>query len=81
MEVDRIRRRFVELSVRAAEEAADLVRELVDDLAEEFGQPPVPDLGPAVIPDQLTVLVFDTYAAGLGSDLTERLTALRRSLP
>ncbi len=81
MEVDRIRRRFTELSVRAAEEAAGLVRRLLDELAEQLGQPSVPDLGPAVIPDQLAVLVFDIYAAGGGSDLTERLTALRRSLP
>lgn len=56
-------------------------RPLLDHLTERLGQPPVPDLGPAVIPDQLAVLVYDTHAAGLGSELAERLAALRRSLP
>ena len=42
----------------------------------------VPDLGPAVLPDQLRVMVHDWRAAGLPEeDLAHRLTALRRSLP
>ncbi|HET7279946.1 MAG TPA: hypothetical protein VFJ22_17860 [Dermatophilaceae bacterium] len=52
------------------------VRLLVESLAGE----PVPDLGPGVVMDQLTVMVFDTCAAGRCEELTERLADLRRSL-
>ena len=40
----------------------------------------VPDLGPAVVVDQLTVLVWDAYAAGRGHGIPELLTAARREL-
>jgi hypothetical protein len=40
----------------------------------------VPDLGPAVVMDQLTVLVYDACAAGVGDRLAERLADLRRTL-
>jgi hypothetical protein len=41
---------------------------------------PVPDLGPAVVVDQLAVLVWDAYAAGRGDGIPERLVAARRAL-
>lgn len=42
---------------------------------------PLPDLGPAVVMDQLRVVVFDAVATGDGppADLAERLAALRLS--
>ena len=40
----------------------------------------VPDLGPAVVVDQLAVLVWDAYAAGRGHGIPELLTAARREL-
>jgi hypothetical protein len=40
----------------------------------------VPDLGPAVVVDQLTVLVWDAYATGHGHGIPELLTAARREL-
>ena len=62
--------------------AAAVARVVADeDLGARLGRGPVPDLGPAVVPDQLTVLVFDAYLAGLGSGVRSRLTALRRGLP
>ena len=80
-ELARIRRRFTELTVPAAGDGMRRARPLLDRLTDRLGQPPVPDLGPAAVPDQLAVLVFDAYAAGMGSDLAVQLAALRRSLP
>ena len=40
----------------------------------------VPDLGPAVVVDQLSVLVWDAYAQGNGDGIPEQLTGLRRAL-
>ena len=61
---------------------AALVQALADAVAEERGSDPqqVPDLGPAVVMDQLTVLVWDACAAGLGADLEARLATLRGTL-
>ncbi len=45
---------------------------------------PVPDLGTAVLVDQLAVVVWDACAAegsAPAAHLTEQLTALRRALP
>jgi hypothetical protein len=81
VELDRIRRRFGELSVADAQEAMRLARPLLDRLGIGLGHAPVPDLGPAVVPDQLTVLVHDAYRLGHGDGLAERLSELRRSLP
>jgi hypothetical protein len=81
VELERIRRRFTELSVTAAAEGARQVRPMLDSLSARLGLPPVPDLGPAVVPDQLTVLVHDAYAAGQGTDITAALALLRRTLP
>jgi hypothetical protein len=52
------------------------VRRLVDDLAESD----VPDLGPAVVMDQLTVVVYDACESDGQDDLTARLAELRRDL-
>jgi hypothetical protein len=52
------------------------VRLLIDDLAGG----PVPDLGPAVAMDQLTVVVYDASEAGPPADLVARLVTLRRAL-
>ncbi len=83
-ELERIRRRWSELPAARAEAAAPDVRAVVDEVAERTAPGvPVPDLGPAVLVDQLTVVVWDAFAEGGGTagDLTEQLTALRRALP
>jgi hypothetical protein len=41
---------------------------------------PVPDLGPAVVVDQVRVMVFDMLKAGRPEGLADRLAALRRQL-
>jgi hypothetical protein len=40
----------------------------------------VPDLGPAVVVDQLSVLVWDAYAQGNADGIPALLTELRRGL-
>ncbi len=87
-EVERVVRRWQQLPVDHALSAYVVVRELVQNLADEgataTGMPvtPVPDLGPAVVMDQLRVMVFDYEASGLDlAALAPRLTELRRSLP
>ncbi|MFC7594562.1 hypothetical protein ACFQU3_04535 [Terrabacter sp. GCM10028922] len=59
-----------------------LVQSLADRAAGARGLTPqwVPDLGPAVVMDQLTVMVRDAWAAGVGADLAARLADLRRAL-
>lgn len=81
-ELDRIRRRWSELPLARAEAAAPAVRALVTELgARTAPGHAVPDLGPAALPDQLAVLVWDACAAGRADGVTEALTALRRTLP
>jgi len=57
-----------------------VVQQLADAVADVEGRPrvPVPDLGPGVVMDQLTVIVFDAAEAGL--DPTAELRDLRRAL-
>jgi len=69
-------RRWQQLPLDRALSRLPDVRALVDDLA---GQP-VPDLGPAVVMDQLTVVVYDACVAGGGADLPTRLADLRHAL-
>jgi hypothetical protein len=59
-----------------------VVQRRADRVARDRGVAPseVPDLGPAVVMDQLAVMVWDACAVGVGGDLAERLAALRRSL-
>jgi hypothetical protein len=68
---------------------ADLVQRLADDVAQARGQSPrrVPDLGPAVIMDQLAVMVHDHCAAYSPSepgtrvpDLGSELSGIRKAL-
>ena len=69
-------RRWQQLPVDHALRCMPRVRQLVDDLAGAA----VPDLGPAVVMDQLTVVVHDACESGGQDDLTARLAELRRDL-
>lgn len=73
-------RRWHQLPLDHALSRVPAVRRLLDDLAAPAG--PVPDLGPAVLMDQLTVLVYDACAAGSAASggLSTRLGDLRREL-
>jgi hypothetical protein len=57
-----------------------VVQQLADAVADVEGRPrvPVPDLGPGVVMDQLTVMVSDAAEAGL--DPSAALRDLRRAL-
>ena len=72
-------RRWQQLPLDRALSCMPRVRLLLDDLAGRA----VPDLGPAVLMDQLTVLVYDACEADGGAaaaDLATRLADLRRAL-
>jgi len=62
------------------------VRALVQSLADRAAQLGgirsafVPDLGPATLMDQLTVMVYDVSASSVPSKLEEDLASLRRQL-
>ena len=73
-------RRWQQLPLDHALSCLPAVRVLLDELAGPAG--PVPDLGPAVLMDQLTVLVYDACATGSApsDDLARRLGDLRREL-
>ena len=79
-------RRWQQLPLDHALSCVPAVRRLLDDLAATTNPGgavgSVPDLGPAVLMDQLTVLVYDMCEAGGGAtaDLTARLADLRREL-
>ena len=81
-ELDRVRRRWAELPLARAEGRMPLLRHLLADLADRSADPPVevPDLGPAVVVDQLAVLVWDAYARERGDGIPDLLTELRREL-
>lgn len=84
-ELQRVVRRWQQLPLDHALSCVPQVRLLLDDLAPESVPDlgpvgPVPDLGPAVVMDQLTVLVYDTCAAGHGDELELRLADLRHAL-
>ncbi|MFC7486387.1 hypothetical protein ACOCJ7_14170 [Knoellia sp. CPCC 206453] len=79
-ELERVVRRWRELSADHALGASGDVRELVQDLAAVTAKQPVPELGPVVLIDQLRVLVWDAASAGV-PDLVDRLADLRRRLP
>ena len=79
VELDRIRRRWAELPIDRAEARMPLLRHLLADLTPR-APGPVPDLGPAVVVDQLAVLVWDAYANGRGDGLPQLLTLARREL-
>ena len=77
-ELRRVTERWRQLPLAQAQARMPLVRALLDDLAGASG--PVPDLGPAVVADQLVVLVHDRCAAGPPEGLEEQLAAVRRGL-
>lgn len=79
-ELERVVRRWRELSVDHALAASPAVRELVQDLSAATVGQSVPELGATVLIDQLRVLVWDAASAGV-PDLAERLADLRRTLP
>lgn len=80
LELERVVRRWRELPADHALAASGVLRDVVEDLAEATAGEPVPELGPAVLIDQLRVLVWDAASAGV-PDLADRLADLRRSLP
>ena len=79
-ELQRVVRRWQQLPLDRALSCMPRVQLLLDDLAAPARQ--VPDLGPAVLMDQLTVLVYDACAADAeaAGDLASRLGDLRREL-
>ena len=86
-ELQRVVRRWQQLPLDHALSVAPTVRELVQSLADRVaaaeGMPcvPVPDLGPAVLVDQLRVMIYDHDRAGLDPEpLAVELTALRRAI-
>ena len=80
-------RRWQQLPLDHALSCMPRVRLTLDDLAAATESragspaPTVPDLGPASVMDQLTVLVYDACEAGLSAGVEQRLADLRRSLP
>ncbi|SOC53886.1 hypothetical protein [Ornithinimicrobium cerasi] len=88
VELERVVRRWQQLPLDRALPAGpgflEVVQSLADAVSDAEGMPhdPVPDLGAAVLPDQLRVMVHDWRSAGLAEEeLAQRLTALRRALP
>ena len=72
-ELDRAVRRWHQLPWDRAVAASVGVHDLLAELA---GQP-LPDLGPAVLADQLRVVVYDACAKGEVPGLADRLASLR----
>jgi hypothetical protein len=91
-ELQRVVERWRQLPLDRALSHSSRVRALIQSLAERVdkanGVPPavfpaaskVPDLGPATLMDQLTVLVYDASRAAVASTLAEDLVSLRRDL-
>lgn len=87
-ELTRVARRWQQLPLGHALSHAPAVHAAVQELADRvavvtgMAVQPVPDLGPAVVIDQLRVMAHDHRAAGLPEeDLLEALVRLRRGLP
>ena len=86
VELERLDGRWRQLpldqALRALPGVHAFVQHLADEVAAASGMPsaPVPDLGPAVIVDQVRVMVFDMLKAGRPEGLADRLAALRRQL-
>ncbi|GGB48317.1 hypothetical protein GCM10011492_44460 [Flexivirga endophytica] len=86
-ELRRVTRRWQQLTPDQMSENASLMRDLAQQLADRTrraqGLEPlaIPDLGDAVLADQLTVMVYDACRAGLDPQALQGLTELRRTLP
>jgi hypothetical protein len=80
--VERWRQLPLDHALSYAGRVRGLVQSLADSVAVAGGVPPcvVPDLGPATLMDQLTVLVHDASAASLTAALADDLASLRREL-
>jgi len=85
-ELRRVAERWKQLplddALRSADDVRGLVQRLADRVAVAAGEPParVPDLGPAVLMDQLAVMVHDACVAGLAPGVAADLAGLRRTL-
>ena len=85
-ELQRVAERWSQLPLDQALSHAGHVRALVQSLADRVAEAKgivssvVPDLGPAILMDQLTVMVYDASAATLTSTLVADLASLRRKL-
>ncbi len=79
-----LRRLLADLASRSLRPIADVPPEAASAAAPAKGgishTVVVPDLGPAVVVDQLAVLVWDAYAEGRGDGIPEALVAVRRAL-
>ncbi len=83
VELERVARRWGELPLARAQARIPVLRAALTGLASRSAAgdvPAVPDLGPAVVLDQLTVLVWDAYAAGHGDGIPDLLTELRHTI-
>lgn len=81
-ELERLARRWQQLPLDRALQCVPAVRDLAQHFADRAGAPggPLPDLGPAVVIDQLVVTAYDLAAAGGGGDVAQQLAALRRHI-
>jgi len=77
-----LRRLFADLTPRSFPLIADHPPRTAAERPAEVGDPQsvVPDLGPSVVVDQLSVLVWDAYATGRGDGIPGLLTGARREL-
>lgn len=75
IELGRAVRRWHQLPLDRAADALGVVHALLAEIAGEQ----LPDLGPAVVMDQLRVVVFDACREGGGAGLAEALASLRLS--
>lgn len=84
-ELERLARRWQQLPLDRALAAVPAVRALAQDFADDAaptaqGDGRLPDLGPAVVMDQLVVTAYDLAQRGRGDDLAQRLAQLRREI-
>jgi len=77
-----LRRLLADLAPRSFPLIADHPPRTAAERPAEVGDPQsvVPDLGPSVVVDQLSVLVWDAYATGRGDGIPGLLTGARREL-
>jgi hypothetical protein len=80
--VERWRQLPLDHALSYAGRVRTFVQSLADAVAKAKGSPVsvVPDLGPATLMDQLTVMVHDASAAAVTPTLAEDLASLRREL-
>ncbi|WP_068430636.1 hypothetical protein [Piscicoccus intestinalis] len=80
-ELERLARRWQQLPLDRALQCVPAVREVAQRFADTGPHPgELPDLGPAVLLDQLTVTAYDLAASGKADILEPELTRLRRDV-